>query len=265
VTFLVTAKYARKETVTGVLTPSAGSIRVVAQKPGRVVNVKVEENQIVTAGDPLVTISLDPTVSGAGTTLGRLLESSSDNQLTALKEESRAHSESLSDQRASLEAKRNGLEVHLDRLTGDLALQRDRIRLESESLKTFKELNDQKVISDIQYRDRAEQLVQARQEESAIVKDMDDTRAAIAENAAERERIGNDAAEARAQQQSASAVIAEKRATYYSPGRQAGCGGDHINSPPGHHAEGDGVGGAALGAFPGSRICKAWRQRTPAV
>lgn len=63
--FVATARYARKETVPGVLTPTAGSARVTPLRPGVIAAVHVKEGERVRAGQPLLTVSLDETVGEA--------------------------------------------------------------------------------------------------------------------------------------------------------------------------------------------------------
>lgn len=48
--FLVTARYARKETVPGVLSPTEGAVRVAAPRPGVVAEVHVREGARVLGG-----------------------------------------------------------------------------------------------------------------------------------------------------------------------------------------------------------------------
>lgn len=62
--FLVTAKYARKETVSGQVTPIEGSFKIAAQIAGTADSVFVREGQSVKAGDILISVSADPILDG---------------------------------------------------------------------------------------------------------------------------------------------------------------------------------------------------------
>ena len=58
VTFLFFAQYARKETVTGYLTPASGTARVLAPQAGTVSEIYVEQGQRVEDGQPLMAVTI---------------------------------------------------------------------------------------------------------------------------------------------------------------------------------------------------------------
>ena len=62
--FAAHAGYARKETVSGYLVPASGVAAVHALRGGTVLEVKVAENQMVKAGDPLVVLTTDESLDG---------------------------------------------------------------------------------------------------------------------------------------------------------------------------------------------------------
>lgn len=72
--FVATASYARKETVAGWLTPSAGLIRLNARQGGVVEAMHVREGQVVTAGQAIATLSLSSALE-AGDSFAALSES----------------------------------------------------------------------------------------------------------------------------------------------------------------------------------------------
>ena len=57
IAFLFFAQYARKETVAGYLTPSSGTAKVFAARPGTISAVYVEQGQQVDAGQRLLTVA----------------------------------------------------------------------------------------------------------------------------------------------------------------------------------------------------------------
>ena len=61
--FAAQARYARKETVSGYLVPSAGIATMHALRGGTVLEIKVGENQLVSAGQPLLVLSTDESLS----------------------------------------------------------------------------------------------------------------------------------------------------------------------------------------------------------
>ena len=210
--FLSTAQYARKETVAGVIEPSEGAARVVAPKPGVVVSILAHEGQRVSRGAPLFIINED-VVTNTGETLGSLLVESTNAQSRALNTQIDAHRLSSDHQRAELNAKREGLLDHLLKLNTDLELQRARIRLQEQSLESFRLLNEKKIVSDLQYRDRQDNLIQARQLLSSIEKDTSETKSNIAQVDAELTRLSSDLSEAEAQLSASRAQVREREAT----------------------------------------------------
>ena len=210
--FLATAQYARKETVVGVIEPSDGAARLVAPKPGVVASVRVHEGERVEAGAPLFVINQD-VVTDTGASLGTLLTEATGAQGRALTDQMGARRLSTEHQRVELTAKRQGLLDHEAKLVTDLQLQRDRVRLQEQSLESFRTLNEKKIVSDLQYRDRQDGVIQARQTLSAIEKDRDDTRSNLAQVEAELTRLSSDLAETEAQLNASRAQVREKEAT----------------------------------------------------
>jgi len=56
IVFLCFAQFSRKQTVSGFLTPAAGTLKVFPDREGVVTNLYVKEGQEVKAGDPLFTV-----------------------------------------------------------------------------------------------------------------------------------------------------------------------------------------------------------------
>jgi len=54
--FLSIAQYARKETVSGYLTPTAGTAKIFVPQQGFIKEIKVKEGQEVAEGEPLLTV-----------------------------------------------------------------------------------------------------------------------------------------------------------------------------------------------------------------
>jgi membrane fusion protein len=210
--FLTTASYARKETVVGDIEPSEGAARMVSPKPGVVAKVLAHEGDRVRAGTPLFVINQD-VVTDSGASLATLLDAAAGAQARALEDQISAHRRSSEQQKLELTAKRQGLLDHQAKLTGDLELQRERLHLQEQSLESFKALNARKIVSDLQYRDRQDAVIQAQQTLSAIEKDRDDTASSLGQIEAELGRLGSDLAESEAQINDSRAQVREKTAT----------------------------------------------------
>jgi len=64
--FLVTARYARKETALGVLRAEGGETRIIAQSGGAVRALYVQEGEVVAQGQPLALIATEVMLPGGG-------------------------------------------------------------------------------------------------------------------------------------------------------------------------------------------------------
>ncbi len=128
ITFLCGARYARRETVTGVLQPAAGALRIASVRPGIVAAVNVREGQDVVQGQSLIILAFDPTMTG-GQRLGDLLSNASDDQNAALTRQAVARHDLIGRQRDEIAAKRALVLDQQQRLVTDVALQRERVAL----------------------------------------------------------------------------------------------------------------------------------------
>lgn len=106
-TFAATASYARKETVSGWLTPSAGMIRLTARQGGTISTVHVEEGQMVVLGQPIATLTLSSALENGDSfaALSQSLEaqgSAAQARATAALATLAAEQRQLADRRAGL-------------------------------------------------------------------------------------------------------------------------------------------------------------------
>lgn len=209
--FLVTARYARKETVTGVLTPAAGALRVSADRPGVIQTVHVREGELVSAGAPLVTLSLDRTTA-TGESMSSLLAEAAAAEAEAARRSGTARSENIRSRLAELGARREGLQADIVRLDADRTLQLERVRLAEQSVEAARALYDKRLIAALPFRQREEALLAARQGLGSIDRERTRNGAALAQADAEAARLAAESAESRAVADVAEAQLAEKRA-----------------------------------------------------
>jgi membrane fusion protein len=165
--FLFIAHYDRRETVSGLLQPSTGALSIVSPSPGVVAQVLVKEGDEVDADAPLIRMGLDPVISD-GQRLGLALQDATQNQTSALMEESRAQTLALTRQRQELAAQRAQLITARSRLVRDLELQKRRVQLSELSVNAALPLKEKGYFSELQFRQREDALVQAQQALSAI-------------------------------------------------------------------------------------------------
>ncbi|MDQ0462408.1 membrane fusion protein [Caulobacter ginsengisoli] len=211
--FMATARYARKETVPGVLEPASGALRISAAAPAMIRSVHVREGQHVVAGQPILTLVSDPMTAG-GARLGDLLEGASRAEAGGIEAASSAQLDGIARQRDDLAARRDGLTTLQKRLALDRGLQSERVRLQQQSLDAARKLHDQGLYSDLYYRQREEAVVAARQELSRIERQIEETNVSLTQSRVEAERLEANMRQAMAQAQVSRAGVAEKRANY---------------------------------------------------
>lgn len=163
VVFLVTARYARKETVSGQVTPTQGSFRIAAQITGIADRVFVKEGQTVKTGDVLFSVSADP-VLGSGATLMDSLKAIQDSQRHAQALQSRARTEQITRQIEELSAKRDGLVHDIKRLNDSASLLAKRRTLLGQTADAHRKLADKGMVSPAFIRQQDDGLLAVRQQ-----------------------------------------------------------------------------------------------------
>jgi len=212
-TFLVTNRYARKETVQGVLEPSAGAVRVSAPRGSTIADVHVREGDHVQAGQPIATLNLDASIGAEGR-LGEVLRLETDLQSDAMDERAAAVSASMARQIDELSLKADEASAKAERLGRNIELQKQRVLLSQSSFEAARSLSDQGFVSSIQLRQREEAWVSARQTQINLEQELGETRLLKKSIGLQRQRALADQQSNLAEIRAAGAEIREKRASY---------------------------------------------------
>ncbi|NHZ67054.1 HlyD family secretion protein [Massilia genomosp. 1] len=146
VTFLLTARYARKETVSGQITPSAGSFKIVSQLNGIAERVLVSEGQHVKVGQELIAISANPVLE-SGDTLVASLKSIQAIQRRAQEMNANARAQQLAMQIEEFTARRDGLSVDLARQGISRKILEERRLLQAKNVSANQKLLDAGMLS----------------------------------------------------------------------------------------------------------------------
>lgn len=155
--FLSLAQYTRKATLTGVLTPEGGVVRLLAPQAGVVVERRAAEGQAVQAGDVLYVLSIErPTLQlGAQAEVERSL----DDRRRALQDTLRLQ-QSLSETRVgALDRRLLALAAEQAQLDSEAALQQRRLALGRESVTRLEALQKEQFISPAQVQAKSEELL----------------------------------------------------------------------------------------------------------
>jgi membrane fusion protein len=161
-TFVSVAKYTKKETVLGVTLGSAGVQRISALKPGIIKKVYVKSGQMVGAGQRLFLISYDPVLEG-GSALGDQLAITDEAQQRFAQAQGEMKKKELIQTKISAEAKLNGLATEIVQLDNQRILQISRIELLQKDVDALGKLAEQQYISEAQFRQKEDGLLQAKQ------------------------------------------------------------------------------------------------------
>lgn len=211
-TFLFTARFARVESIPGSIEPVSGAARVVAPRSAVITEVHVADGQIVEAGAPLFTLGSDVLVKG-GAPLGRILERASQDQAAALVVQQQALRAAQLQQVREFQARQGGLAQRVTRLEQDAVLARRRLSLSQATLQSYDELKAGGYISDVRYRSQQAAVLDDERAISAIVGEIESTKATMAENEAAHRRLEAQTSQSLAGLESSRAALDERSAS----------------------------------------------------
>ncbi len=155
--FVFVAQYTRKATVSGVLMPDLGLIRIVPTASGSVLERRVREGQSVRAGEVLFVLALERSTLDAGTQAQ--VQRSLDERARSLKESADQQQRLVAAQQATLERRLEALESELAQLDTQAAVQRQQLALARDALRRLESLETDQFISTAQVQAKREELL----------------------------------------------------------------------------------------------------------
>jgi membrane fusion protein len=162
IAFLFLAQYARKETVTGYLTPAAGTARIFVPQQGTVAAVHVEQGQRVGEGQPLLSVTTSR-IAANGEDVDATVLASLARQQDQLTRQIAAEERRTESERDRLAAQIQGLETELGHIVAQIANQRERIRVVERLVAAAAQLAPRGLVSELDQRRREEALLEQRQ------------------------------------------------------------------------------------------------------
>lgn len=161
--FLALAKYARKETVMGQVTPTDGAFRITATMTGVAAEILVTEGQPVKAGQELGSITSNP-VLGNGNTLVESLQLIQATQRRAQEQNAIARLQQIDRQTDEMAARRTGLSLDMARIADAAVLLDKRKRLQQENLAAYRKLAQRGMVSPAAVRQHTDGLLAIQQQ-----------------------------------------------------------------------------------------------------
>jgi len=167
--YLICGEYTRKEHVSGYLVPDKGVIKIIPTQGGVYSKILVKNSDKVEKGSPLAIVNAQYTTDGGENVELLLLkelqlERSNIDARIAL-EYKRQDSEIL-----RFSARLEGLERELEQLRQQETLQGKRLVLAQQLRKSYQDLLDKSFISDIEYEEQYEKVLDYEQEQSAFAR-----------------------------------------------------------------------------------------------
>ncbi len=167
--YLFFGDYTRKEHVSGYLVPDKGVIRIVPTQPGYYSKILVKNGDLVDRGSPVAVVNAQSTTDGGENVELLLLK---ELQLERANIDGRIALEyrRLDSETQRLAARVEGLERELDQLRQQEALQGKRLVLAQQLRKSYQDLLNKNFISDIEYEEQYEKVLDYEQEQSAFAR-----------------------------------------------------------------------------------------------
>jgi membrane fusion protein len=186
--YLVLAQYARKETVTGYLAPTAGVAKVFVPRAGIITAVHVAESQSVEEGQPLLTVAIDQTAAD-GQNVDTVQLATLARQKAALREQIGMQEDRAVSEQKRLEAQIAGARDVIVFLEEQIAAQGERARLAGSLVDSVEGLRGKGYISEADYKHRRETFLESKQNFSALGQQLASRRAELAQATASLEQL----------------------------------------------------------------------------
>ncbi len=154
--------YARKETVTGFLSPDTGIVKVYAPRIGIVGGLHVKDGQIVAQGTPLLTL-LEDRITGDGIDVNNELARAIDSQLHEVEIRKALANRSREAEEERLAAELEGLQAERGAIGEQIFVQRKLLKNLQTNYERIRRVADKGFISGVDYQAREENLLTNRQ------------------------------------------------------------------------------------------------------
>ena len=170
ISFLSLAQYARKESVSGYLTPSGGTAKIFTPQVGTIRDVHVKEGEVVQSGQILLTIDTAQ-VSLDGQDVNTSIATNLEQQKKLLGAQVVAEEQRFASEQDRLNASIRALEVQLSRLNMALRIQGERIELAKDFVASAAQLSAKGYTAEVEVKRRQQIVLEQEQTLNALYQD----------------------------------------------------------------------------------------------
>ena len=167
VVFLFLAPYARKETVNGYLTPTAGTAKIFAFQQGTIKEIYVKEGQEVEIEQPLLAVETSQ-IAANGQDVNTSMLATLEAQRNLLTNQIAAEEERRKSEQARLTAVIAGLEAEISELHAQIENQNEQIRVSSLLVSSVTGLRAKGIMSELEYRQRELAALEQKQKLNSL-------------------------------------------------------------------------------------------------
>jgi membrane fusion protein len=167
VLLLFVAPYARKETVTGYLTPIAGTAKIFASQQGTIKELYVKQDEEVEKGQKLLAIETSQ-IASDGQDVNAAILATLQSQRDMLTTQITAEENRMKSEQDRLSAMIDGLKTEINALQAQIRSQNEQIRLSSELVSSVTGLVAKGVMSDLEFHKRELAALDEKQKLDAL-------------------------------------------------------------------------------------------------
>src|SRR5262249_19121549 len=167
VVLLFLAPYARKETVVGYLTPTAGTAKIFAFQQGTIKEIYVKEGQEVEIEQPLLAVETSQ-IAANGQDVNTSMLATLEAQRNLLTNQIAAEEERRKSEQARLTALIGGLEAEISELQAQIENQDERIRVSDLLVSSVAGLRAKGFMSELEYRQRELAALEQKQKLNSL-------------------------------------------------------------------------------------------------
>src|SRR6267143_267096 len=160
--FISIAQYARKETVTGYLTPSFGTVKILVPQQGFIKELHVKEGQEVAEGDPLLTI-VTSQISANGDDVNATVLAALAQQRDVIERQIAAEERRTASEHERLTSTARGIEGEISQLEDQRNIQNERLMLSQSFVSSGATLSASGALPNIQLKHREQAALEQKQ------------------------------------------------------------------------------------------------------